>query len=38
MDATLNAATNWLADHHRWTAAILITAIWIAGNLEGLLP
>lgn len=32
--AAANTACNWLADHPRWTAAILVVAILIAGQLE----
>lgn len=31
----MDAACNWLADHPRLTAAILILAILVAGQLEG---
>ncbi|MGY2995485.1 hypothetical protein ACVWWD_004292 [Mesorhizobium sp. URHB0026] len=38
MNTVLDAATNYLADHHRITAAVLVTLIYGACWLDRCLP
>lgn len=37
-DNAMDAAANWLANHPRWTAALLIALILVAGQMDGRLP